>query len=492
MQFFKKIKKKIKILTQQNADIELIQEFKFAFITTPSFFGSFTNYFIIFKEIKNLYEEYLEDSEVSRNKIDQILKFSIINIEFDNETRIIKIIGSYYDKYNQTREFDYNNLQELYERALLFCGQTYDNISRDTVENIGDKKKNFETFVNFIENISQLIDYLNSLYIKGYPYSLEIVIQIENNIISSGEKYLNELLTEYKRLSEDLENAQTKAFREKSLIRLIYGNQFYDLYNYLLTNKKCNINPLLKRISNNKIKKIPKFDFNNNNLDYEDNKFNDIIENINDFLLKCLEHNKIKLKDLYKENIIKEAFNNKLNNSFYTWLDSVKLDIDIINFYKNLTGNFPLPITILICTKETNEEEITSFIYRTIFCEFRVLFTIMNSDNLEDSKAQYLLWIINSLYSGNKKKINSILLITFTNENSILREKLKNLKWHKYFNPDEYINNNIINNKNNNLIEIWSSDATGVGKTTQIQLEAENTNKKYIYFPIGGVISRKD
>ena len=67
-----------------------------------------------------------------------------------------------------------------------------------------------------------------------------------------------------------------------------------------------------------------------------------------------MEHNKIKLKDLYKENIIKEAFNNKLNNSFYTWLDSVKLDIDIINFYKNLTGIFPLPITILIGTKETN------------------------------------------------------------------------------------------------------------------------------------------
>ena len=500
----------IKILTKKNDDIELIQEFKVAFITTPSFFVSFTNYFIIFKEIKNLYEEYLEGSEVSRNKIEQILKFSIINIKFDNETRNIKIIGSYYDKYNQTREFYYNDLEELYERALLFCGQIFDNIAQDTVENIGEKKKNFETFVNFIENLSQLINYLNSLYIKGYPYYLEIVIQIEKNIISSEEKDLNELLTYYKRLSEDLENAQTEAYSKKSLIRLIYGNQFYDLCNYLF-NKKGDINSLLKRVSNNKIKKIPKFDFNNNNLDFDDNekKFKNIIGNINDFLLKCLEFNEIKLIDLFKENIIKESFNKKLNNKIYTWLDSVKLDIDIINFYKIITGNFPLPITILICTKETNEEEITSFIYRTIFCEFRVLFTIMNSDNLEESKAQYLLWIIDSLYTRYKKKINSVLLITFTDENSILRKELKNLKGHKYFNPDEYINNNKINNNNeinnqnnnnnnnninnnNNLIEVWSSDATGVGKTTQIKLEAEKTNKKYIYFPIGGVISRKD
>ena len=269
------------------------------------------------------------------------------------------------------------------------------------------------------------------------------MIQIEKNIISSEEKDLNELLTYYKRLSEDLENAQTEAYSKKSLIRLIYGNQFYDLCNYLF-NKKGDINSLLKRVSNNKIKKIPKFDFNNNNLDFDDNekKFKNIIGNINDFLLKCLEFNEIKLIDLFKENIIKESFNKKLNNRFYTWLDSVKLDIDIINFYKNITGNFPLPITVLICTKETNEEEITSFIYRTIFCEFRVLFTIMNSDNLEESKAQYLLWIIDSLYTRYKKKINSVLLITFTDENSILRKELKNLKGHKYFNPDEYINRN--------------------------------------------------
>ena len=39
---------------------------------------------------------------------------------------------------------------------------------------------------------------------------------------------------------------------------------------------------------------------------------------------------------------------------------------------------------------------------------------------------------------------------------------------------------------------MWSSDSTGVGKSTQIRLKAENSKFNYIYFPVGGVISRKD
>jgi hypothetical protein len=40
--------------------------------------------------------------------------------------------------------------------------------------------------------------------------------------------------------------------------------------------------------------------------------------------------------------------------------------------------------------------------------------------------------------------------------------------------------------------EIISSDVTGVGKSTQIKLEIEKNNRKYIYFPIGGVFSKLD
>ena len=41
-------------------------------------------------------------------------------------------------------------------------------------------------------------------------------------------------------------------------------------------------------------------------------------------------------------------------------------------------------------------------------------------------------------------------------------------------------------------IEIVSSDVVGVGKSTQINLEIEKNNKNYIYFPIGGELSKLD
>ena len=419
----------IKALDIQN-DIELINEMKTAFITTPSFALSFINYLNNFKEIKNIYEEYLDKPEVSRNKIEQILKNSNIDIYFDNELRTFKLNGAYCDISGENKDFDYNDLQELHDRALLFSQKPLGDFDKNVIENIEDKKINSEIFVEIVENINQLIYYLLSLYIKGYPYLLEIIIQIENRKAFSDRKDMKELLEYYKNLRIDLENAQTKAYKEKSLIRLIYGHQFYDIYNYLFDkNYNGNIMPLLKRLSNNKIKNIPKMNYKNikrNIFEQEDNekKFSYMIENINNFLIQCLDNNNIDLYNLYEENYIKEEFFNKLKPGFYSWVDNIKLDIQIIKIYKSLTNNFPLPISVLLCTKETNEEEITSFIYRVILCEFKVLFIIMNSDNLELSKAQYLLWILESLYNKNKKNFNSILLLTFTDANSAIRKEI--------------------------------------------------------------------
>ena len=481
----------MKALQVQN-DIEFINELKTAFVTASSFINSFSNYFNNFKEIKSVYEEYLNQPEVLRNKIEQILKFSNIDIFFDKESRTIKVEGAYQDISKQNKKFNYDDLQELHDRALLFCNKTIDNFGKDVIENIEDKQKNFVIFIDIIENITQLINDLNSLYIKGYPFLLKILIQIKNKEALSEGKEINLLLEDYQRLREDLENAQTKAYSKKYLIRLIYGHQFYDLFNYLF-NKDDDIMPLLKRLSNCKIKKLGDIK-SYKNFDYEDNEknFKNMIEIINDFLYQCLKKNNIKEADLYIENFIKKEFYNELRKGFYIWTSNIKIDIEIINIYKNLTGNFPLAITTLLCTKETNEEEITSFMYRTILCEFRVLFIIIGSDNLELSKAQYLLWILDSLYDKYNEKINSTLLIAFSDNNSSLKKEIKKIKGHHFFIYKDFIKNNTYKHNDTNSIVIWSSDATGVGKSTQIRLEAGKNNQKYIYFPIGGVISRKD
>ena len=112
----------IKILGKEsdNNDFSLIEEFKSAFGTMPSFGNSFRNYLNNYREIKNVYEEYLDKPEVSRKKIEQILKHSNIEIFFDNLIRSIKINGIYTDIFNKDRTFDISDLQELHDRALFF------------------------------------------------------------------------------------------------------------------------------------------------------------------------------------------------------------------------------------------------------------------------------------------------------------------------------------------------------------------------------------
>ena len=477
-------------------DFELIEEFKAAFLTMESFGTSFKNYLINFKEIKNVYEEYLDKPEVSRKKIEQILKASEIKILFDDNSRLIKIIGNYIDIFNNRKNFDNNDLQELHDRALLFTNKAFDNMRNNVTKDLEQKQENSKKFVEIVEHLNILVSYLNALYIKGYPNNLQVELIIEDSVVNDIEKKkdIKNIINYYKDLTIHLENAQTESYKEKPLIRLIFGQQFYDIYNYYVNfNKNIDIIPLLKKISDNKIMAIPKL-FNIRNI--KNNDFKTMINEINDFLNECLIINHIEVKDFYRKNIIKEELRQKIKSGFFSWsVDEINTEIQIISVYKKLTGNLPLPITLLLCTKETNEEEITSFIYRTVLCSYPALFIIVNSDNLELSNAQYFLWILESLYNKNKTNIQSTLLILFNNTNSDLRKQLTLLKGHDFFMIDNNEINEIEDIKNDfrsNPIKIWSSDAAGIGKSFAIKFEAKQSNLKYIYFPIGGSFTRKE
>ena len=477
-------------------DNKLIEELKISFQTSPAFGNIVNNYLNNFKEIKNVYEEFSNKPEVSRKKIEQILKHSNIEIFFNNNSRSIEIKGSYTDFLNNDKNFYNKDLQELHDRALLFSNKPFDNISIYAIKDFKEKQEQSKIFVEIVENINILIKYLNDLYIKGYPFSIEVKITIDNfKAFDNRKNDIKNIIENYRNITICLEEAQTEAYKEKPLIRLIFGQQFYNIYRYL--NNRSNDNniiPLLNRISDSKIKKIPNEMMNMNNKNQ--NNFKSMINEIDFFLKRCLEINKIDIKDIYNKNIIKNEFRQKMRPGFFSWsVDELDFEIQIINLYKKITGNLPLPISLLLCTKETNEEEITSFIYRALLCSFPVLFMIINSDNLELSNAQYLLWILEKLYDRNKRYIYSSLLIIFSDNNSDLRKQLTLLKGHDYYIIGDIANNDINNMQNDydlNPVEIWSSDTAGVGKSTEIKIEAENSKLNYIYFPIGGSFTRQD
>ena len=98
--------------------------------------------------------------------------------------------------------------------------------------------------------------------------------------------------------------------------------------------------------------------------------------------------------------------------------------------------------------------------------------------------------------------IKSCVLIIFIDRNNDLINQIIKMPEHKYFNFKEKVkNNNEYSNNNNdtnpllnttilsddNKIEVYHSDSSGVGKSrTIIDLLKKNNNYNYCYFPIGG------
>ena len=108
----------------------------------------------------------------------------------------------------------------------------------------------------------------------------------------------------------------------------------------------------------------------------KENKIHEMVENVNIFLKDLHHSNSIKLGDIYNKTLL---LNNQNNKGIY--LHSCKLEEiekNVIYCSLSLTGNFSIAQTVLYCNSSTTEEEITAFIYRSIKCDFNVLFTVFD------------------------------------------------------------------------------------------------------------------
>ena len=144
-------------------------------------------------------------------------------------------------------------------------------------------------------------------------------------------------------------------------MRAFHGYQFYLLYKNIRSNNFREISNLINSISLNKIK--------NTNFKFLYNDNVGEIENINNYLYKIFELNNINIENLYETNRISQNVN--LKSGLYRKIkyDNYNLFNNILNIYLNLTNNVPLINTLLICNKDTTNEEISSFFYRAILCD---------------------------------------------------------------------------------------------------------------------------
>ena len=171
--------------------------------------------------------------------------------------------------------------------------------------------------------------------------------------------------------------------------------------------------------------------------------------------------------------------------------DKSDLITEIINIYLNLTNTVPILDTLLICNEDTSIEKIKAFLYRAIFCDKPTLFLITNMECLELSVIKSLIKTLKYLYNKCKKKIiNSYLLFIYEKVGSGLSRDIEKLIPEKNMLSDIFFKTNKKINEIFNKIDLYSSKASGFGKTTEIFNKVKGKNGIYYYLPIGGSFTR--
>ena len=491
----------LNIIKDQTTDQELIKIIIDKVSKTKNISAYFIQYTNNSGQIQELFSQKLDKSQATLKKIKNIIKSSNFNLSIsNNEEMYLNFSGSYISDENTNRNVSFDDLIELRGRAML-TKKLGDEKAKEEKETHESNKK-FAERVNEIEKINGL---LKKIAEKGYSEIIKISIDIQETKPTFYNENMN--FKDYEDCSKYLNNILFKTNEtqinyyknEKTqLIRYIYGRQFNLLNSCLKNLSNASISAFLKFLTNDSIQSdvnLEKIDY---DYDYELNpkdQYLCLLENINKFLNSFLEKNKITLESIYKQNIIKEQYNNEFRG-LYTYLLKDDKDIQkgveehILNWYQFLTGHPPMAQTVLLCNEETTSEEIIAFMYRAFLCQYHVIFMVGKIELLTPDKRQTLTSLINTLFAGQEKKMKSCLAFAYSDKTATIVQYLERIKGREILDhKDKKEKEEILYEEN---VEIICSDKSGVGKSTQIQDKVKKSGKQYIHFPFGGEFNRKD
>ena len=518
------------------------------------------------EELKKYYEKYQQYKEFFTENLDKNKFTSEIIQKILNKSEIlllnsdINFFKAYYQDDDNNiigkqncKEFDYNYMIYLRDRALTkykINDSLLNNNEKNSEFNNNLRKEekkiieNNKIFISYVSQINKLLSLLDKIKRKGLYFlnnieyclnditsyftkieklksilliKIKIKIQKINDNLNEENSYeikfyldrakkndYNEIFKIINNIYEKIEIIEKNSYFKKKYINFIYGRQFYLFFDFFF-NK--NLNENLKYFLSYFVNKE---DIIINDFEYKDSNFNVIedsnlgfyqnfIDNCELFLNKTMDDNGTSLENMYSKNKMKEDFNNY--NGIYI-NSCINLENEIIQWFKYFTNNTPLACTLLLCKQETNVDEIISFLYRAILCEYNICFCLAKTEFLSKDKKNVILDTINEIYEiikeqNNDFKIHSCLFIMNISLEDDLCKSLFRLKFIKPLDISRdrikditICELNDINQKNDiEKIMVIDSDHSGVGKSTYIKNIKCND---YIYFPIGGIFTKEN
>ena len=371
----------------------------------------------------------LNQTDVLRNQIQSILNESTFTLSNSQNT-----FKWYCIIENQTNQYNKDYLISLRERVQLSKKITDD----------------YKYFMERIEEIFNISNILEEIYKKGYPKNIVVNVNIKkNNNIKDIKKYYiinyeymtdnkselsyNEIVNNLKNIFFILKEKQMNAYIKKPLIRYIYGCQFNYLYNFFYNNDKT-INHFLKYITND----LYQIEVDNFKPEEKDDIIESNINNYENYIKKLLENNNLNLKKIYDNTFIKQINNNEKYQGIFIYNCEI-LEKDLYQIYKYMTGYNPIAQNILICNKDITIEEIESFLYRSILCEFNSCFIMAGIELLDTDQKEYVIDLLNKFFPKGDEKINSCLILLYTSKSSDIYKSLDIQKYKKILNLKIYM-----------------------------------------------------
>ena len=362
---------------------------------------------------------------------------------------------------------------------------------------------------------------------KGNSLPITINISIKNEICNNKSEYkVIYSLEKEERKFEDIQkfllNVKNNLIRRLNLIykertnmRFIYGKQIDSILKYLNGDFKLDsfLRYILNETDNTKIIKEGEI-YNSIKTDdyvkqynlYNKNSF----ENICEYITSLFRENNTSLEEHYEKMSIINEYKKKYKGIYLYESLSKSMEEDILLIFLEYTRNLPIAQNILIINKETSYEEMQAFFNRAILCKFNTLFVIELNNSFSDYQQKIMNSFIDKLLTFKneqyQKKVDEIIEKTRTNQymdsciifiynkkcnesflSEISRFEPQNFPKIKKSSCNDFEAINLLK-KNTHII---SSEICGLGKSKKIKKEIKEINKKeYIYFPLGGNLTK--
>jgi len=466
-----------------------------------------------FSDFNELYKNHLNPNELNKVHIRCIYNSS--TIELINDYPKYNCEATYSNNKRKIKK-DYDEILELRTIALL---RKKDQKEEDYFE-ICSK------FAEIINNIQDILKLLKTITSKGYFEDIEYTIHIEHGnalAFKKGSerdvgKDLNEVIKDLNDILVNQKTVVTNKYKLDPISRMVHGRQFSYIYDYKNQGnkrmikkhrglKKFNHNirdNILKYITNNSINNFKVKNTQKDNIlkcitnitksiseDNNDISLNQMFDDVSTYLNELFNSNNKIYENIFKKALIKRG---NYKRGIYSHSCSVEnIERNLIYCSLCLTGEFPVAQTVLYCNDNTTEDEIISFIYRCVLCNQNVLFILIKPESLSREKKNLLIELLKELYSNDPKKMVSCLLFIYTEGNKTDEAiiEIKKLPYHKYY---DYNKKYITKNKKIPNVKVYSSEFSGLGKSTLIKTDfsEEYPKYEYVYFQIGDDIKKNE